>query len=159
MAADPVFLAGERLPAGKLQKLGGADTSWTPTIDAVTTDPTIGAGGVVAGDYYRRGDLCFFQANIIWGGAGLNVGVGSYRLTLPVALQVPTGLSQTMVGQGWAFDASGALTDVFLQHISGDSATLARMLSSTGVTVGPANPYAWATGDTMIMAGWYQAAW
>jgi hypothetical protein len=161
MAADPIFLAGERLPAGRLQKLGGEDTAYSSPIDAATTDPTIGAGGIQAGVYYRRGDLCFFQVNTIWGGAGLNAGVGAYSMPLPVDLQVPTGLNNTMVAKGWYYDTSaGVLGSVFLQHVSGDPANRARMLT-TGATVGmgPTNPIAWAVGDTIIFEGWYQAVW
>jgi hypothetical protein len=161
MAADPIFLAGERLPAGKLQKLGGADTAYSSPIDAATTDPTIGAGGVQAGVYYRRGDLCIAQVNIIWGGAGLNAGVGAYSMPLPVDIQVPTGLTNTMVGKGWWYDTSAAtLGSLFLQHVSGDPVNRARMIT-TGATVGvgPTNPYVPATGDTYVLQLCYQAAW
>lgn len=74
----------------------GAWTSWTPTLTATTTNPTLGTGGTVQEGYYMQlGKLVIAWYSIQFGTTGLNVGSGEYRLSLPVAA-VTTGTTVPM---------------------------------------------------------------
>lgn len=154
---NPMFLAGERLPAGKAQALGSGGTSYTSSIDGSVTDPTYGTGAA-SGVWFRDGSLCKAFVSITFG-VGTTAGSGSYSLPLPVDM-LDVGLAQLMVGQGWGFDTSAAtLYDVHLQWISGDPVNRARMLHSPSVGITAAAPFAPASGDTYILELEYPGDW
>jgi len=87
--SDPSFLAGETLPADKLQDLG-EDDIWTPTLTAATANPTLGSGAVTEGDVHFNGRLYVAQFNIT-AGTGAAAGTGTYQIDLPAGLTIDAG--------------------------------------------------------------------
>jgi hypothetical protein len=63
---------------------GLAWESWTPTLTAVTTDPTLGTGSVQEGRFLRMGPTVFARGYIKFGTSGTAAGSGLYRISLPV---------------------------------------------------------------------------
>lgn len=61
--------------------------TYSPAWTADTLNPTLGAGGAVAGKYIRLFPrMVFGYFTIFAGGAGFATGTGLYRLSLPVAM-------------------------------------------------------------------------
>ncbi len=81
-------------------------TSYTPDIDTSGSDVNLGSGAVAQGAYLKLGKTGFVKIRIVWGGAGLSVGTGNYRLTLPAGW---TGSSNEVIqasGTGYIYDSS-----------------------------------------------------
>lgn len=78
-------------------------TDWTPSIDAVTTDPTLGTGSAAAGRYLHFGYRCVGWGTIKFGTADTDAGSGRYTFPLPVAPK--TNALTIPVGTGYATDA------------------------------------------------------
>lgn len=146
---SPEFLAGQRLPAGELQKVASGGTAYSSPIDGSVSDPSVGAGQNV-GVWFRNGTRVKAYVSITFG-VGATAGSGSFSLPLPVDI-LDLGIPQLYVGSGWGFDTSAStLYDVHLQWISGDAANRARMLHSPNVGITAAAPFAPASGDTYIL--------
>jgi hypothetical protein len=63
------------------------DTAWqlyTPVWAATGGNPSLGAGGLITGRYFRTGRMCKTFGYIACGTTGLNGGGGIYSLSLPV---------------------------------------------------------------------------
>ncbi len=86
-------------------QLTGAWTSYTPTLTALTTSPTLGSGSAVAGYYQRIGRRVTGYASIYFGSSGVSPGVGGYGLLLPVE---PVNRPQA-IGNGFLFDFDDSL--------------------------------------------------
>lgn len=65
-------------------QLVGAYTSYTPTLTAITTPPTLGTGSSAVGYYKRLGRWVRGKAVITFGTSGVVAGSGYYGLLLPV---------------------------------------------------------------------------
>lgn len=61
---------------------------YTPVLTAVGTDPTLGIGGGVSGEYTQLGDFVHAWGQILFGG-GATIGTGTWEISLPV----PTGVA------------------------------------------------------------------
>src|ERR1044072_3938497 len=60
--------------------------TYTPTLTAVTTNPTLGAGGSASGRYTLfGGKFCTVRASIVFGTSGTNAGSGQYLMAVPFA--------------------------------------------------------------------------
>jgi len=87
----------------------GAWQSWTPTLTASTTNPSLGSGGFyqVTGRYMRLGSLVIGYALMIAGNTGVSAGSGTYRFPLPVTpaganIQIGTGYTTATSVNGYA---------------------------------------------------------
>src|SRR5688572_17632849 len=80
------LLAGDEIPAI-------LETSYTPALTASTTNPTLGTGSGQQGRYYRDPitGLVWGQARIAFGTSGTNAGSGTYRISLPTAVDNLSG--------------------------------------------------------------------
>jgi hypothetical protein len=68
-------------------------TDWvtfTPTLTASTTNPTLGSGSVQQGSWRRVGDSIEVEESIVFGTSGTNAGSGNYQLPLPNNLAIDT---------------------------------------------------------------------
>jgi hypothetical protein len=81
----------------------GTWASWTPSLTASVTNPTLGTGSVAQGRYVQNGKVVTAVAYFAFGTSGVSAGSGGYRCSLPV----------NAVNSGYPFAAgSGAFIDV-----------------------------------------------
>lgn len=131
--------------------LTGLQAAWdtyTPTLTATTTNPTLGNGTALA-KYLRIGRTAMFQAAWTFGSTS-TVGSGSYLMALPVTADA-VGFDQTVV-VGF-FDASAARHYVGKGLINSGGATIVRFHLEGGNALGSATPVVPATGDVIYAAG------
>lgn len=136
--------------------LGAGSNAWasyTPTLTASVTNPTIG-DGTLSGRYCRIMDVVFF--NISWTfGSTSAAGDGSYSFALPV-----TALDTT----SRAFAARLTDTGSRYYDLSGFIATTSTvqiaqvMDNNLGGVVTHNSPITWAAGDVLVVSGFYEAA-
>lgn len=147
----------------------GTWETWTPTLTASTTNPTLGSGAVQAGRYQRIGNgMVAFSATIIFGTSGVAAGSGLYTISLPVApvgagtfagIQQVTGtIEDTSAGtrlscSGWIQDGTTGI--VRLIYGGGTGAVTD---SSTNCSVGSGTPWTWAASDRLDFSGTYMIA-
>lgn len=140
----------------------GAWRSWTPTLTASVTNPTLGTGSAAEGFYMKIGRTVIAQFAILFGSSGVNAGSGVYRIDLPVVA------TQRFTGIGWH-----NVGDVRLVDFGSGEARASIGLNSTGLitmtypaawptgaatSVGAAAPWTWAATDQMHGRLIYEAA-
>lgn len=133
-------------------------TAWVPAITASTTNPTLGTGSSVGGNYQYLQTLktVIATANVTFGTSGVAVGSGRYAISLPVA----AATTYLVVGSGFYTDASGPTTFHFDCRLL-SSTTFAMYLDNqtAGVFgVGSGAPVVPAASDSMNLMLTYQAA-
>lgn len=157
MTVPPVFAPGETVPAEKIQALGSLVTTYTPVLTGAAGNPTLGAGSDADGEWFQLGPLVYFAFSIQWGGSGLNVGSGQYRVSLPVPV-LPGTLGKRSIGKGRIIDASVGSdlgsSIIELEMLDGDPTKLV-MAVEEGVTIAATNPWTWQNNDWIFGAGMY----
>lgn len=132
-------------------------TPWTPTLGADTTAPTMGTSPTQTGRYMKYGRLVTGNF-ILYFGAGMTAGSGSYRLNLPVpAAAAPT--DHIAIGSGYLY--SGSILRLYSIFIPSGVSTWAYMLvdNAAGTTfVTSSSPWAWAAGNRILGNLTYEAA-
>ncbi len=160
----PRFLAGERLPAGKLQLLGSDETiPWTPTIVATTTNPTYGTGAVREGWYIQRGMSCVGSA-IISFGTSMSGGSGFWSFPLPVPFADPLpavdpGIARIPAGQVQFVDVSASAAKVGVAMIAGGGPDISFAVDGNIGFITATSPWTWAAGDIIAWSFDYPADW
>lgn len=135
----------------------GEWTSWTPTLGADTTPPTLGASPTQLGRYTRVGRTVIGDFIIYFGGAGLAAGTGSYRFNLPF---LPVwNVDHRAIGNGYLFDASANDLKTFQLVVSGGATYAYGIVHSGGGLVAfvGAATYPWAVGDRLLGNFTYEA--
>jgi hypothetical protein len=145
-------LAGERVRASDV--VPDTLTTYTPVWSSSGTAIALG-NGTITGTYFQTGCMVWFRA-ILTMGSTSTYGTGFYRFSLPVA---PTA---DCLVPGYADDTSTAHRAPIVARITAASATgdNMRMACDDTVTggVGQTTPFVWATGDVLILSGWYTTA-
>lgn len=148
--SDPTFLAGETLPAGKLQQLGGLVTPYTPALTALTTSPTLGSDGTAAGIWSQQGGWIRVVFHIQFGTSGVNAGSGGYRVSLPPGMAADLALDRAIVGAGRIQDASnGTVTGSRLIVCQISTPTTVAMAVEGARFATDASPWTWAASDEL----------
>lgn len=146
--------AGNVLNASTLNQIGAVWETWTPTLTASVTNPTLGTGAVQAGRYGRIQKTVYGHAVIAFGTAGVAAGSGFYFLNLPVTAQNAVAT----IGSGWILDTSTSL----VRHVILYSDTVNRAAmwidNSTNFAVSATNPWTWAASDQIRVDFEYEAA-
>lgn len=147
----PQFLAGETLSAAKLQQLGQIDTSWTPVLEAFTTNPTLGTGATQQGFIWLNGQLVNLWFWIRFG-TGSTPGSGTYEVPLPSAYPLHASLVDTTFGTHRLLDDSVAGRQSGEVGIGVDRQFLYfRYHNGSASTVAAHNvPWTWADGDWIL---------
>ncbi len=108
----------------KLAAVGYAGwTSYTPTLTAATTNPTLGAasaGAVQFGRYCKVGRLVVAQFGIRFATSGASAGSGAYTVSLPVTAKTAgfsAGLTSDIVGHGSLWRGNNAFDLVAGAHL------------------------------------------
>lgn len=125
-------------------------TSYTPSLTATTTNPTLGTGSTAVGRWARLGDFLIVKGVIVFGTSGTNAGSGDYLLSLPFTCSTSGG---NHVGTATLWDNSaGHATATFPVEVYTGGASL-RITYATAYPNGTSNavthsqPWAWAASD------------
>ena len=146
----------------------GAYDSYTPTLTATTTSPTLGSGSSATGYYKRLGRWVRGKAVITFGSSGTNAGSGYYGLLLPVQ---PANKIQP-IGIGFAYDdndqyrfvvATAAVIPVLWAASTSKAVLLQSNVAGQGFgngynPIGAAVPFAWEANDQLAITFEYEAA-
>lgn len=149
-------------------QLVGAYTAYTPTLTAVSSNPTMGSGATATGYYKRVGHRVTGDAVISFGSSGVAAGSGAYGVLLPVA---PANRIQP-VGIGYVFDysdqlrfvvASAAVIPAIWAAATSKAVIFvtnpaAEGLSTGNNPVGAAVPWTWSANDQIVVNFDYEAA-
>lgn len=131
--------------------------TFTPTLTATTTNPTLGTGSGQAARYTLfGGKFCHFRGTVLFGTSGNNQGSGQYLIALPFTAvnQISGGVST--VGAG-AIRCAGSNSPATF-YIAAGSTTMAGMTTS-GAALASGAPGAWGTsGDYLSFSMTYETA-
>lgn len=156
------FDAFQILTADQLNVLDATGT-YTPTLTATTTNPTLGTGSLQDGWFHRVGQFIQGGAIFQFGTTGADAGSGNYQISLPFPV------SSLLTGNGWGLASNlgvGALRDnsdlsttwdhggVYLR--SPDPPIVEILINNTGI-VGANNPWIWAASDAISISFVYLA--
>jgi hypothetical protein len=149
-------------------QLVGAYTSYTPTLTASTTSPTMGSGSSAAGYYKRVGRMVTGYCQLVFGTSGVAAGTGYYGLLLPV---VPANRDQP-IGIGYCYDnndnnrfvvAAAAVSTFFWSAATRKAIIVVTNIATKGIgtgdnPVGAAVPWTWQASDQILIQFSYEAA-
>jgi hypothetical protein len=134
----------------------GTWTSYTPTLTASVTNPTLGTGGSTYGLYTQINDLVVGTAYVAFGSSGASGGSGTLRVSAPV--EIDTSDVSIITGFTMLYDASGtyfrtaaatwSTSTTFSFYTGNDSPSL--------VTSG--TPFGWTSFDQIRVHFRYKAA-
>jgi len=127
----------------------GAWGSYSPTLDAATTPPTIGSSPVQKGRYFRLGTLGVVHAEITFG-TGSASGTGVYEIGLPSACPAASGLytgEEQVIGHGVCI-ISGTPYAVEARVISASECRL--YVDATAGDLDANTPAVFGDGDTVF---------
>ena len=130
-------------------------TSYTPTLTAATTNPTLGTGSSVSSRYVRSGGrLVSYWGQVQFGTSGVNAGSGQYFISLPFTAASGGGFPG--IGGCLVRDNSAADLRNGVSYISPSSTTLSLVASDS--TVSSTFPWAWAASDYLAWWITYEVA-
>jgi len=150
-----IFLPGQTLSAAALQALA-ATATYTPTLTASTTNPTLGSGSSALGWHHVNGRHVTVWFYFRFGSSGAAAGSGLYYVSGPPGYQATAGFPDISLGLARAIDDSGATERTLSILSSGNVGTSNRVAFNNIVTfgyVGDTVPWTWANLD--ILAGSY----
>lgn len=141
--------------------LSGGNAAWvtyTPTLTASTTNPTLGTGSTATGRYSRDGRTVNAQVDIVFGSSGVSIGSGTYRISLPFTAGAT---AQPVTGVAYVRDAS-ASTQAMCWVTIGAGATFATLQYNsdtfTTSSVTNAAPWTFAASDEFHLSFTYETA-
>jgi len=133
--------------------------TYTASLTAATTNPSLGTGGTAEGRYtLRNGKWCDLRATVQWGTSG-SAGSGQYFIALPVATSASITNGVSNVGSAMMRDASGGpALNVGTCYATASQTTMA-LLSVGGGLVNSSTPWAWGgSGDYITIGLTYEIA-
>jgi hypothetical protein len=136
----------------------GAWPSYSPTLGADTTNPTLGNATLV-GEYAVIGKLCFFNIRFVYGST-TTAGSGNWHFSLPFtssAFADQNFSGEAFISGGNRYPITGliqnAQTTVSMFAPTSATATNLAAVSNTGLAGA-----AWTTGSEIRISGWYETA-
>lgn len=149
--AYQTFLPGETLAASALQDLGEQRT-YTPALQATTSNPTLGSGSTTTGDFLLHAGFVTVGFTIQFGSSGVAVGSGTYRVTLPTGLGIDADWQDNRaLGQCFASDSSAGAGGFYFFFIRASSSSPDTVVfgtsASPSVAVTNAAPFIPAASD------------
>lgn len=145
---DPLFVPGEVLAAGKLQRLGDDDT-YVPSLQAPTTNPNLGTSPIREADVWLNGQHVDIWWRITFGTGSTN-GSGEYRVPLPVAYPIKAGLFDGSFGTAVARDTGSGRANCTL-YINNAGQYMYFRDNVNASLISHSNPWAWD--DAYTLAG------
>lgn len=148
---NPLFLAGETLPAAKLQQLGQYGSAWVPTLRATTTNPTLGTGATQLSHIYLNGNHVTLWFQVTFGTTGVVAGSGNYSIALPAAYPAMAGHLDVTIGVMRLVDSSASTVKLAIPTLNLAAQEFTFRTTDTAVVVTNAAPWTWAASD--VIAG------
>ena len=144
----PDFAAGEKLPAAKLQQLGDIVTTHAPTLEASTTDPTLGTAPTQWSTIWINGQLVTMFFAIQFGTGSPTAGSGTYYIPMPAAYPILAGTYDLAAGEVRLVDDStgNEAADMCIFDVANDRF----YMRGTAGLVTDASPWTWATADSLL---------
>jgi hypothetical protein len=130
--------------------------TYTPTLTASTTNPTLGSSGIAEGRYTLwNGKWCTIRGTIRFGTSGANAGSGQYLIALPFtsSSQISNGVSTC--GSG-VVRSAGSLAPV--TYYCTTSATTMAGIISTGNNLTSGTPGVWTNNDYISFSMTYETS-
>ena len=138
----------------------GAFTSYTPSLTASTTNPTLGTGSTQTGYYVQIGKLVIYNFLIFFGSSGVAAGTGDYYVSVPVNITSANG--SAVVGNGYLYDSSVVKYQPVNYRPSGQTKVYPEygniQSSAAYGTTSAAGPWTWAASDQIGGLIIYEAA-
>jgi len=145
--------SGQVLTAATLNTIGAVWETYTPTLTASTTNPTLGTGSSASGKYGRVNKLVYGQGQINFGSAGVVAGSGFYFVSLPITALA----SGQVIGQFQIYDSSAGA--VYLGTVISDTTTRGIMYyGAPSTVVTNSTPMVWAANDFIRYTFQYEGA-
>lgn len=135
-----------------LAALAGAWNSYTPTLTASSSNPTLGSGSTTTGRYTQVGKAVEGYFNVTFGTSGTAAGSGDYRISVPASISSnyngqPIGRVAVFCGTSYGyFDLIPSSTYMLMRYAQA-------WPTGTLTTVTHAAPAAWTTSN--YMRGWF----
>jgi hypothetical protein len=140
----------------------GAFTSYTPTVENFTN---LGDEAIHTGGYVKMGRLVIGHAEIKVGTTALDVGTGTYGISVPVVAKAVTAATRIQIGSGTVHDASGTAESHLFGAFFTDEGVDDDVITLISATATPADgewaadwPVAPAAGDFITVQFQYEAA-
>ena len=123
--------------------------NYTPSLYAVTTNPTLGSGAIQFGKFALNESTCIYKFHIVFGTSGTNAGSGGYQPSLPVTC-LNTAYNRSY-GCGELYDSGGGgVYPCVLRTIGALGTDRIWSVHSTAVAntaVTHAAPFEWSASD------------
>jgi hypothetical protein len=133
------------------------DGSYTPSLTATTTNPTLGSGSGTIGRYtLRNGIWCDVRFTIKFGASGAAAGSGQYLISLPFTSASDFTIAAPDCGAGYLRDDSANATAQGMSFVSPGFATASFLANNVVVT--SSAPWAWANLDSLAGSLTYRTA-
>lgn len=150
------WAAGETVTAAELNaeirdaftNLQAGWTSWTPTLTAASTNPSLGTGSSL-GVYSRIGKTVYYRGRVLFG-SGATFGSGTYSISLPVA----SSGSTLLVGSGLIIQG----TFYNFQSLASGASTFSMYAHGASSAASPTAPATFTTSGSIYFWGMYDAA-
>jgi hypothetical protein len=139
------------------QQAQGAWVSYTPTLTATTTNPSIGTGATAVGRYTQIGKLICYYGKIILG-TSASAGTGNWVLDLPVT--AATTVASPRIGY-WTVTQTTAGNGMFVAFAATSTTMQSRYPASWPLgasTVVSNSTGTWASGSELNWQVFYEAA-
>lgn len=132
-------------------------TSYTPSLTASTTSPTLGTGSTATGRYKQVGKIVTGWAKLTFGTSGINAGTGIYRISLPIAA---ASADDQVCGAGILQDSSANTAYTIVPHIPNTGYVQLYQHQTSGATqvVFQDNPINIAASDRLMIHFVYEVA-
>jgi hypothetical protein len=151
--------AGEIIDAAVID-----EGTYTPTLTASTTNPTLGSGSSAVGWWQRIGNLIIGGATIRFGTSGAAAGSGNYIVSLPFdadttfmqtgGLGISSAIGDALVRDNSAVNTGSRQATCYLGTV-GD--VLLALANGTNQVVTDAVPFTWAASDGISINFVYKA--
>ena len=149
----PLFAAGEKPSAAKLQQLANEDT-YTPTLTASTSNPTLGTGAQQFSRIWLNGQHVTIWAYVRFG-TSASAGSGTYRLSIPAAYPLDPNFNNFPVGSVRLLDNSTSNQESGTLVADIDTGTFLIQHDNDGDFVSNSNPWTWADLDNILFIASY----
>lgn len=124
------------------------DGTFTPTLTASTTNPTLGSGSGSIGKFtLRNGIWCDVRFTIKFGSSGAAAGSGQYLIAVPFTSASDFTIAAPDCGAAYLRDDSGPAIKQGMTYISPGFATLS--IVADNITVTNSSAWTWANLDSL----------
>jgi hypothetical protein len=155
VGANSAFLQADSTTATGLKWNNDAWISFTPTLTASTTNPTLGTGSNRLGYYTQIGKLIIYAFEVRFGSSGASAGSGNYRISLPVTAKADPLYAR---GGSLTYNDASAFTARLGVAIIADPSYVELNFDAGTFYVTNSAPFTWSNDDGIRGTLIYEAA-